>query len=90
MSHPAPPPYAKCMECGDDIDVDVELPPRLVEDCHAGRLVLFVGSGASTESHNVMPSTFYDVVANQVPDSSGLSFPGVSHFPGGAGWIRAV
>jgi SIR2-like domain len=61
------------MECGDDIDV--ELPPRLVEDCHAGRLVLFVGSGASTESHNVMPSTFYDIVANQVPDSDGLSFP---------------
>jgi hypothetical protein len=73
MSHPAPPSDAKCLECGDDIDI--ELPQRLVEDCHAGRLVLFVGSGASTESHNVMHSTFYDVVAGKVSDSAGLSFP---------------
>src|SRR6266568_4783732 len=73
MSHPAPPPDAKCLECGDDNDI--VLPQRLVEDCHAGKLLLFVGSGASTESHNVMPSTFYDVVAKQIPDSAGLSFP---------------
>src|SRR6185312_15027999 len=73
MQHPAPSGDAVCSECGADFDVTI--PDRLVEDCHAGKLVLFVGSGASTESHNVMPSTFYDVVSSYVPDSAGLDFP---------------
>lgn len=55
---------AVCDECGEDREV--ELPQRLVEACVGGRLLLFVGSGASTESHNVMPHTFYDDIANQL------------------------
>ncbi len=54
----------KCSDCGDDLEVPI--PSRLIEDCHAGRVVLFVGSGASTESHNVMPHTFYDEIASAV------------------------
>ena len=46
-----------------------------MEDCHAGRLLLFVGAGASTESHNVMPRTFYDVVVDSVGTSEDLAFP---------------
>jgi hypothetical protein len=64
----------RCSECGEDLDVD--LPARMVEECHEGKLLLFVGSGASTESHNVMPDTFYDTVAAEcgdVPDD--LPFP---------------
>lgn len=51
----------ECYECAGDYQV--VLPERLVEACAAQRLVLFVGSGASTESHKVMPHTFYDEVA---------------------------
>lgn len=73
MNHPAPSADHKCLECG--YDSDVPIPNRLVEDCHAGKLLLFVGAGASTESHNVMPTTFYDVVASQVGSSEDLAFP---------------
>jgi hypothetical protein len=73
MTHPAPPPDHKCLECGDDTDVPI--PNRLVEECHAGKVLLFVGAGASTESHNVMPHTFYDVAANRVGTSEDLAFP---------------
>jgi hypothetical protein len=62
-----------CLECGGN--VDVAIPERMVEECHAGKLLLFVGSGASTESHNVMPSTFYDEVSRYVPNPAGLDFP---------------
>ncbi len=53
-----------CDECGQDFEVD--LPQALVQDCHAGKLLLFVGAGASTESHNVMPHTFYDAIADEL------------------------
>ena len=73
MTHSAPPPDHKCLECG--YDTDVSIPNRLVEECHKGKLLLFVGAGASTESHNVMPGTFYDVVAGHVGTSDDLAFP---------------
>lgn len=73
MTHPAPSPDHKCLECGDDTDVPI--PNRLVEECHAGKVLLFVGAGASTESHNVMPHTFYDGVAHRMGTSEDLAFP---------------
>jgi len=73
MKHSAPAPDHQCLECG--YDTNISIPDRLVEDCHAGRLLLFVGAGASTESHNVMPRTFYDVVADRVGTSGDLAFP---------------
>ncbi len=73
MKHSAPPSDHKCLECG--YDTDIPIPNRMVEDCHAGKLLLFVGAGASTESHNVMPATFYDVVARHVGTSEDLAFP---------------
>jgi hypothetical protein len=48
----------RCSECGED--TDVPMPGRLVEDVHASKVLLFVGSGASTEAHNVLGTTFYD------------------------------
>jgi len=61
VAHRSPAPGSTCVECGEDVDVPI--PSRLVEAAHAGQVLLFVGSGASTESHNVMPDTFYDTVA---------------------------
>lgn len=66
----------KCAECGDDLEAPI--PERLTEDCHAGQIVLFVGSGASTESHNVMPHTFYDEIASALGGvSPEVAFPDV-------------
>lgn len=53
-----------CDECSADLPV--QIPERLVQDCVKGRLLLFVGSGASTESHNVMPRTFYDRISDGI------------------------
>lgn len=66
--------FAVCSECG--LDRAVELPDRLIDDCVSGRVVLFVGAGASTESHNVMPNTFYNVIAGRVGlEEASLPFP---------------
>ena len=50
----------RCDECGEDLDL--QLPEQLIDDVHEGRVLLFVGSGASTEAHRVMPHTFYDEI----------------------------
>lgn len=64
----------RCDECGDD--VDAPLPDRLIEDTHAGKVLLFVGSGASTEAHNVIGHTFYEEIRSQVGDGDDeLAFP---------------
>jgi SIR2-like domain len=64
----------RCDECGDD--VDAPLPDRLIEDTHAGKVLLFVGSGASTEAHNVIGHTFYDEIRSQLGDMDDeLAFP---------------
>ncbi len=68
----------RCDECGED--VDVSLPQRLIEDTHAGKVLLFVGSGASTESHNVIGHTFYDEIYDEIRPQLGhkdgkLEFP---------------
>ena len=64
-----------CDECGDD--VDTLLPRRLIEDTHKGKVLLFVGSGASTEAHNVMAGyTFYNDIRSRVSETNGeLAFP---------------
>ena len=49
----------------------IDLPERLLESCIAHRLVLFFGSGATTESHNVMPHSFYEDVSNELGRSDG-------------------
>jgi hypothetical protein len=67
----------RCEECGEDHDV--ALPERLVEDTHEGRVLLFVGSGASTEAHNVIGHTFYDEIYDELrthlKTSKDLPFP---------------
>jgi hypothetical protein len=66
----------RCDECGDDLYV--ALPERLIEDTHTGKVLLFVGSGASTEAHRVMPDTFYDQIRAKVDLGEGdISFPEV-------------
>jgi hypothetical protein len=64
----------RCDECG--ADVDAPLPDRLIEDAHAGKVLLFVGSGASTEAHNVLGRTFYDEIRSEVGSGNeGIAFP---------------
>jgi hypothetical protein len=63
----------RCDECGDD--VDVQLPQRLIEDTHAGKVLLFVGSGASTETHNVLGYTFYDDIRAELDRHDDPPFP---------------
>ena len=64
----------RCDECG--ADVDVPLPDRLIEDTHAGKVLLFVGSGASTEAHNVLGHTFYDEIRSQLGEGGNeMAFP---------------
>lgn len=64
---------AVCSECGEDREI--VLPERLIRACVDHRLVLFVGAGASTESHNVMPNTFYDVVRSRLEIADTPAFP---------------
>lgn len=63
----------RCSECGEDLDVS--LPAKLMDDVHRGRVLLFVGSGASTEAHNVLGDTFYDEIQSELEIASGLAFP---------------
>ena len=64
----------RCDECG--ADADIALPDRLIEDCHGGKLLLFVGSGASTEGHNVLGNTFYDQIRERMRhEESDTAFP---------------
>lgn len=52
-----------------------ELPEEIVEAAIAGKLVLFCGAGISTEGKNVMPSSFYSIIQQElgVTDNS-ISF----------------
>ena len=61
-----------CALCG--ADNEVVLPQRIVDDCHSGRLILFVGGGASTEVHNAGGS-FYDRVRDELGVNDDLAFP---------------
>ena len=64
----------RCDECG--ADVDVPLAERLIEDTHAGKVLLFVGSGASTEAHNVIGHTFYDEIRSRIAGQDAqVAFP---------------
>ena len=48
----------------------------MIEDTHAGKVLLFVGSGASTEAHNVFGHTFYDEIRSQLGEGGDeLAFP---------------
>jgi hypothetical protein len=74
MADHSPDAEHRCDECG--ADADVPLPGRLIEDAHAGKVLLFVGSGASTEAHNVPGRTFYDEIRSKVGMANErLAFP---------------
>jgi hypothetical protein len=56
--------------------LDFELPPELIQEFEAGRVVLFAGAGISTESRQVLKYTFYDFVAAELGRAGqDLSFP---------------
>lgn len=61
-----------CVLCGTDHDID--LPEALVDDCHAGKLLLFVGAGASTDTHNAGGS-FYERIRNHLGTEEEPDFP---------------
>jgi hypothetical protein len=63
----------ECVNCGRDREV--LLPERLVEQCHRGKLLIFAGSGASTEAHNVLSWTFYDEIRHALGAEEDVPFP---------------
>jgi NAD-dependent SIR2 family protein deacetylase len=50
-----------CIWCQNNIDFD--LPEQLVDDFMKGEVVIFAGSGISTESKNILPETLYESIA---------------------------
>jgi hypothetical protein len=63
-----------CWICRNRIPFD--MPPRLVDTCMSGDLVIFAGAGISTENRLTYPSTFYEeIVATLESDDSEPSFP---------------
>lgn len=53
-----------CIYCQKKYDFD--LPEHLLEEFFKGDVVIFAGSGISTESNYVLPITFYEVIANEL------------------------
>lgn len=53
-----------CICCQNNIDF--ELPGHLLDDFLSGQVVIFAGSGISTESRNVLPVTFCEWIAGDL------------------------
>lgn len=53
-----------------------DLPPEIVSAYRNGKLVIFAGSGVSTESREVYPSTFYQYIKNKLnlPEDEEIRF----------------
>lgn len=65
-----------CVYCG--LDLPFELPESIVKAAKAGRLTIFAGSGISTESSTVFPTSLYsDFKALLEIDDDDASFPSV-------------
>jgi NAD-dependent SIR2 family protein deacetylase len=56
----------KCLFCKDNRDF--EMPTRVIESALESSLVIFAGSGISTENKRVFPSTFLDEIKAQLPN----------------------
>jgi hypothetical protein len=54
---------------------EFELPDHLLQELKANRLVLFAGAGISTEGRQVLPSTFYTDILEELNCSDKPSFP---------------
>lgn len=54
---------------------EFELPDHLLQELTAGRVVLFAGAGVSTEGKQVLPSTFYTDILEELNCSDKPSFP---------------
>ncbi|MBT4513091.1 MAG: hypothetical protein HOC20_12900 [Chloroflexi bacterium] len=56
--------------------LDFEIPDSLIQDFISGNVVLFAGSGVSTESRDVLKQTLYDDIEEELGyEESDLSFP---------------
>lgn len=68
--------HCECVLCRDNLPFT--LPDELVDACIAKDLVIFAGAGVSTESRRVIPYTFYEQIAEELPakDANG-DFPDV-------------
>ena len=53
-----------CEEC--TLNIPFEMPSEIVDAYKNGNLIIFTGSGVSTESPNVYPSTFYQYIKNVI------------------------
>jgi NAD-dependent SIR2 family protein deacetylase len=57
-------PESECAICRNKLPF--EMPTELVDACADGRLVIFAGAGASTESSTVLPYSFYEHIAAEI------------------------
>ena len=63
-----------CAICKNDLEF--EIPPQLVNDFAAGKVVVFAGAGISTENQTVLNESFYERIAGQLGQAvDGKSFP---------------
>src|SRR5260370_40925708 len=53
---------------------EFELPSHLLQEMLEGRVVLFAGAGISTEGKQVLPSTLYDDVLNEIDSPNTTPF----------------
>ena len=64
----------ECKICKHHHDVDIPL--ELVNETLAGNVTLFTGAGISTESGNVLNTTFYETILSKIPpQEDDLDFP---------------
>lgn len=85
------PESCNCLACRAARPFD--MPDQLSRACIDGDLVVFAGSGVSTESPMVMPITFYDHICAElgIDPAGGMPFPEVmSHFEKARGRIALL
>ena len=63
----------ECAHCKNNIPF--ELPEEIIKACLVGKLVVFAGSGISTEGKNTFPYTFYNEIRSKLGLEEGISFP---------------
>lgn len=58
------------------LDRVFELPSEIVHACTTGKLIIFAGSGISTETRGVYPTTFYQNIKDElrIPKKQNISF----------------
>ncbi|TCK98018.1 SIR2-like protein [Natranaerovirga hydrolytica] len=65
----------RCAICKNE--KDFKLNHDIIEAARKGKLVLFVGSGVSTESKGIFPKSFYEVIRDEMGIEEDITFSGL-------------